>query len=350
MAQIFEGQIRFGVHAGPQPTSYADYLRLWCEVEAMGYDWASVFDHFVPIQSDPLGPCFEGPTLLAAMAAQTSRLRCGMIVTGVTYRHPAIVAKIATTLDHISGGRLEWGMGAGWWELEHHQYHIPLETPARRIRMLGEAAQMLKRLWTEPRTTFRGRHFELNDALSEPKPLQKPLPLWIGGVGEQLTLRVVAESADGWNTFMLPIEDYRRKLSALAAHCEQVGRDPADIRKALAVGLVIGETETEVSRRAEQMAAVFKVPPDILRGRLLVGTPERVAEQVLAYAELGVGDFLVTTRTPFDYDALRLFIEQVAPLVRGPARQSVAVAHSLRPAGRPARGALVAATRDGEAS
>src|SRR5204862_7748269 len=125
MAQIFDGQIRFGVHAGPQNTSYADYVRLWQTAEASGYDWASVFDHFIPIQSDPHGPCLEGPTLLAAMAAQTSRLRCGILVVGNTYRHPAVQANIAATLDHISGGRLEWGVGAGWWELEHQEYHIP---------------------------------------------------------------------------------------------------------------------------------------------------------------------------------------------------------------------------------
>src|SRR5439155_6599494 len=105
MAQIFDGQSRFGIHAGPQNTGYADYVRLWQTAEASGYDWASVFDHFIPIQSDPHGPCLEGPTLLAAMAAQTSRLRCGILVVGNTYRHPAVQANIAATLDHISGGR-----------------------------------------------------------------------------------------------------------------------------------------------------------------------------------------------------------------------------------------------------
>jgi F420-dependent oxidoreductase-like protein len=336
MTQIFNGQIRFGVHAGPQHSTYADYLRLWCEVEAMGYDWASVFDHFVPIQSDPLGPCFEGPTLLAAMAAHTSHLRCGMIVASVTYRHPAIVAKIAATLDHISGGRLEWGMGAGWWELEHQQYHVPLQTPARRIRMLGEAAHILKQLWTEPRSTFRGHYYELSDALSEPKPLQNPLPLWIGGEGEQLTLRVVAESADGWNAFMMPVEDYRRKLSVLAAHCESVRRDSADIRKALVFGLVTGETEAEASRRAEGIAQAFGVSVDVVRSRMLVGTPEKIAEQLLVYAELGVGDFLVAARAPFDYQGLRLFIENVAPAVRSAAQ--LPLAGSAATTVSPARG------------
>src|SRR5262249_20613216 len=125
VAQIFDGQIRFGIHAGPQHTTYADYLHLWQTAEAMGYDWASVFDHFTPIMTDPEGPCSEGPTLLAALAAQTSRLRCGILVIGNTYRNPAVLAKIAATIDHVSGGRLEWGIGAGWWEMEHQEYGIP---------------------------------------------------------------------------------------------------------------------------------------------------------------------------------------------------------------------------------
>jgi alkanesulfonate monooxygenase SsuD/methylene tetrahydromethanopterin reductase-like flavin-dependent oxidoreductase (luciferase family) len=199
--------------------------------------------------------------------------------------------------------------------------------------MLGESAQMLKRLWTQPRTTFQGRYYQLTEALCEPKPLQRPLPLWIGGEGEQLTLRVVAESADGWNAFLMPVEDYRRKLSVLARHCEQVGRDPADIRKALVFGLVAGEHEADVSFRAERLAQAFKVPIDVLRRRLLVGTPEQLTEQLLAFTELGVGDFLVATRAPFDYDTLQLFIEAVAPIVRGTAPRPAAMPQSTNPAG-----------------
>src|SRR5215212_3874849 len=142
MTQIFEGQLRFGIHAGPQQVDYAAYLRLWQTAERLGYDWASVFDHFIPIMSDPEGPCFEGLTLLAALAAQTSRIRCGILVVGNTYRHPAVLAKIAATIDHVSQGRLELGVGAGWWEMEHEEYHIPFHTAARRIRMLGESAKM----------------------------------------------------------------------------------------------------------------------------------------------------------------------------------------------------------------
>lgn len=307
MAQIFAGQIRFGIHCGPQHTTYAQYAHLWQTVESLGYDWASVFDHFIPIFSDPLGPCLEGPTLLSALAARTRRIRCGILVIGNTYRHPAVLANMAATIDHVSGGRLEWGIGAGWWEMEHSQYHIPFPPIGRRIRMLGEAAAIQKLLWTQPRTTFVGRYYQLTDALCEPKPVQQLLPLWIGGAGEQLTLRVVAEHADGWNTFLIPLDAYRRKLDALAEHCRAVGRDPGEIRKSLVLQALIGD-DAETRERAEQARA---------RGQyLLSGAPEAIAEELSRYADLGVGDFLLGVRAPFDYRNIARFIDDVAPLLR----------------------------------
>src|SRR4051794_19412403 len=128
--------LRFGVHSGPQNTTAEDYLGLWRRAEDLGYDRVSAFDHFMPIFSDPTGPCFEGPTMLAAAAAQTSRVRCGIVVLGVTYRHPAVVANIAATIDHISGGRVEFGMGAAWFELEHDQYGIRFPRIGERMDML----------------------------------------------------------------------------------------------------------------------------------------------------------------------------------------------------------------------
>ncbi len=307
MAQIFDGQIRFGIHSGQQHTAYADYVHLWKTVESLGYDWASVFDHFIPIQTDPLGPCFEGPTLLAAMAAQTSRIRCGILVIGNTYRNPAILANIATTIDHISNGRLEWGIGAGWWEMEHEEYHVPFPPLGRRIRMLGEAAEIQKLLWTEHRPNFEGRYYQLTDALAEPKPVQSPLPLWIGGAGERMTLRVVAEHADGWNTFLLPLEAYQRKLDALAEHCRAIGRDPNDIRKSLVFAPIIGD-DSATRARVEAMRAAGQTP--------IAGTPEQIAEQLCRYVDAGVGDFIVGARAPFNFPLLERFINEVAPLVR----------------------------------
>ncbi len=307
--QIFEGQIRFGIHAGPQNTTFADYLDLWQTAEVLGYDWASVFDHFMPIGGAPVeGPCFEGLTLLSAMAAHTSRIRCGILVVGNTYRNPAILAKIAATIDQVANGRLELGIGAGWYELEHNQYGVPFYTVGRRIRMLGEAAKIIRSLLNEPRTSFEGRYYKVTDALCEPKPVQRPLPLWVGGTGEKLTLRVVAESADGWNTFLIPQPDYQRKLDALAGHCRDVGRDPADIRKSLVVQALVGETEAEVRERAGSAGAAPQ--------RGVAGTPEQCVEQLLPYVKMGVADFIIGARAPADRRSLELIATKVAPVVK----------------------------------
>ncbi len=315
--QIFEGQLRFGIHSGPQYTDFPQYLELWQTAEALGLDWASVFDHFMPIFADPEGPCFEGMTLLAAMAAHTSRLRCGMTVVGVTYRHPAVLAKMAATIDHVSGGRLELGLGAAWFELEHGQYGIPFPPIGERMDMLDEAVRIVTGLWTQQRTTFEGRHYRLRDALCEPKPLQQPrIPLWIGGGGERRTLRIVAEHADGWNTFLAPLDDYRHKLAVLERHCQSVGRDPGDIRKQLVFRTLLGEDEAEAEERLRELASKLGREADELRGEFFVGTAEQSVELLRPYVELGVGDFLLFARPPGDPRTMELFARSVAPALR----------------------------------
>lgn len=309
--RIAPGEIRFGIHAGPQHTTYADYRDLWLWAEEVGFDWVSVFDHFIPIQTNPEGPCFEGLTLLSALAAQTKRVRCGILVVGNTYRHPAVLANIAATIDHVSGGRVELGVGAGWWEMEHEQYGIELPPIGRRIRMLGETLPILKSLWSEHRTTFEGRYYRLENALCEPKPVQPGgIPLWVGGAGEQLTLKAVAESADGWNTFFMPPDAYQHKLDVLAAHCQRIGRDPNEIRKSLVLGGVVARTQAEVEARMAHG-----------RNRAGVsGTPAQVVEQLLPYVRLGVGDFIFGARPPADTESLELIAKEVAPLLRERAR------------------------------
>jgi F420-dependent oxidoreductase-like protein len=245
--QIHGEAIRFGIHSGPQNTSYEDYRDLWLRAEELGYDWVSDFDHFYPIFSDPAGPQFEGLSLLSAMAAQTSSLRCAVLVLGVTYRHPAVVAKMAATIDHVSGGRLELGMGAAWFELEHQQYGIPFPRIGVRMDMLDEACRIMRSLWTQETTTFEGRHFRLEGARLEPKPVQEHLPLVIGGSGERRTLRIVAEHGDIWNTFYGDLEYYRHLLDVLAGHCADVGRDPGDVRKSLTFRAVLDEDERRAS-------------------------------------------------------------------------------------------------------
>jgi F420-dependent oxidoreductase-like protein len=312
--QIFGPDIRFGLHSGPQNTTFEDYRDLWVRCEELGYDWVSDFDHFLPIHSDSAGPQFEGTTLLAAMAAHTERVRCGMLVLGVTYRHPAVVANIAATIDHISGGRLEFGMGAAWFELEHEQYGIPFPRIGVRMDMLDEACRIMRSLWTQETTTFEGRHFQLKDAQLAPKPVQEHLPLVIGGAGERRTLRIVAEHGDIWNMLMGDFDEYRHKLDVLAGHCADVGRDPNDVRKSLTFRAFLDEDQRAAH---ERMRATYGGdPPERMKRMMIVGTPEQCVERLRAYADLGVGDFLLSTFAPVDWPTVELVAGSVAPALR----------------------------------
>src|SRR5215470_2031724 len=165
--------LRFGIQTYPQNTTYTDILQTWREADELGFDTAFAFDHFIPFGADPNGPCFEGWTLLSALAAQTKRLKVGLLVTGNTYRHPAVLAKMAATVDHVSNGRVILGIGAGWFELEHTAYGIPFLTAGGRARQLGEAVQVIKLLFTQQKSNFTGKQYQLKDALFEPKSVQK---------------------------------------------------------------------------------------------------------------------------------------------------------------------------------
>jgi F420-dependent oxidoreductase-like protein len=225
--------VRFGIQTPQQHVAWPELLTLWQEIDTLGYDTAWGFDHFLPIFSDPTGPCLEGWTALAALAMATRRVRLGLMVTGNTYRHPAVLAKVATTVDIISGGRLIFGLGAGWFELEHREYGIPFHTVGSRLRRLDETLQMIKLLWTQERATFSGKHFKLEDASFNPKPLQKPHPpILIGASGENVALRIVAQHAQMWNSFGTP-EVFRGKIARLEEHCRRIGRDPNSIEKSV---------------------------------------------------------------------------------------------------------------------
>ena len=228
-------KLRFGIKTAQQFTTYDDILRVWLEADTIPvieHAWA--FDHFIPLGPDPTGPQLEGWTLLGALAARTERLRIGLMVTGNTYRHPAVLANIAPTVDRISHGRLDFGIGAGWNELESNMYGIPLYQPGERIRRLGEACEVIRLLWTETVANFDGKYYQLKDARCEPKPVQKPHPPFvIGGSGEQLTLRVVAKYASIWNFVGGDVDTFNRKSEILNQHCAAIGRDPSTIERSI---------------------------------------------------------------------------------------------------------------------
>lgn len=231
--------LRFGIKTAPQDTTYEEILTVWQEADGIpAIEHAWLFDHFAPINGHLDGPCLEGWQTLGALAAATKRLRLGLMVTGNTYRHPAVLTKIAITTDVISGGRLDFGIGAGWNEYEHASMGIPLYRPGERIRRMDEACQIYKLLCTQRLTDFDGRYYQLKEARSEPKPVQKPYPpITIGGGGEQLTLRFVAMHADIWNTTARDVETFTHKRAVLDAHCAAVGRDPAAIENSVQVAV-----------------------------------------------------------------------------------------------------------------
>jgi F420-dependent oxidoreductase-like protein len=223
--------MRLAFKTAPQHTTWSDMLEVFRAgdgIEAFESGWT--FDHFYPIMGDTDGPCLEGWMTLAALAQATRRVRLGVLVTGVHYRHPAVLANMAATLDVVSDGRLDLGIGAGWNVQESGAYGIDLGTPKERSDRFEEACQVLVSLLSNETTSFSGRYYQLTDARCEPKGPQRPhVPICIGGSGERRTLRTAARYAQHWNFVGGPVEDFARKVEVLHEHCAAIGRDPAEI-------------------------------------------------------------------------------------------------------------------------
>jgi F420-dependent oxidoreductase-like protein len=280
-------RLRFGVQTHPEHTSFKDILQVWQDADTLGLDTAFVFDHFIPIQGDQSGPCFEGWTLLSALAANTHRVRVGVLVTGNTYRYPAVLAKMAATVDHISGGRLILGMGAGWFEPDHAAYGIPFYTKGQRARRLVESVEVIKQLFTQPRTTFTGKYYQVKDAPFAPKSVQQPHPpILIGGMGPKVIQPLVARHADIWNFFVQDSDPQaaQRLIAQFDTICRQVGRNPAEVEKSTNV-------------RPQQRSA------------------KEMRERLAALINAGVQHVILSLEPPFDRDVVRRFaLEVAAPL------------------------------------
>lgn len=296
--------MRFSIWSVPS-TEWSDVLDTARHAEATGWDGVWVADHFMggggPIPEET--PTLEAGSLVAALAAAVPRVRIGTLVYGNTYRHPAVVANMAATVDHVSGGRFTLGIGAGWQQNEHDQYGIELPGVRARVDRFDEAIQIMRSLLREPRTTFSGRHYQLRDALCEPKPVQEALPLLVGCTGDRM-LGITARHADAWNMWGLP-DRVAERSAALSRACEKIDRDPGTIARTAQALVFFVDDPAAADRLVEQIPRPT-----------MAGPPERLRDIVAAYVEAGVDELIVPDSTLGTGDdklaAMDRFIGEVA--------------------------------------
>ncbi len=265
-----------------QPGDWETLRDFAAHIEESGWDGLWVADHFMPNAQDNSGPTGEAWTNLAALAATVPRIRLGTMVTGNTYRHPAVLAKMAAGVDLISGGRLVLGIGSAWQENEHEAYGIPFGTVGGRLRRLEEAIQVIRSLFANERTDFDGRFYQLRDAPLAPKPVQRPgPPLLVGGGGERVTLRIAAQYADEWNVWGTP-DVLAHKIGVLERHCEALGRDPAEIHRSANIFVQVTDDAEEAAQAEERYG-----------GRVLAGPAGQITESLGAFIEAGVDELVV---------------------------------------------------------
>jgi F420-dependent oxidoreductase-like protein len=282
--------------------------------EELGYDSIWVYDHFHNVPRPAHEAVFECWTTIAAISQRTSRVRLGQMVGCNSYRNPAVLAKITSTVDVISGGRLDWGIGAGWYENEYKGYGFEFPKPKDRIGMLNESVEIVRSMWTQTETDYDGRYYKVSRANCDPKPLQQPHPpIWIGGGGEQLTLRVVAKYAD-YSNFGGKPEEWARKREILKGHCKAVGRDEETIGKTWSPEVFIRSTEAEVV--AAGTKSLWGEPFEAWRDANLVGTPEQVSEKIQTYVDLGCTGFIPWCPDYPSTETMELFAQHVMPNFR----------------------------------
>lgn len=307
-------QLRLGVSLWPQGATWDQVRDTSLAVDRLGYESLWSYDHFVALASDRTIAVLDGWTVLAALGALTSRTRLGVLVTGVTHRHPAILAKMAATLDHVSGGRTILGLGAAWNEQEHRAYGIPFGPVGERLALLDEACTVIRSLFEDEVTNFEGEHCAVHDAVLWPKPVQPRLPILIGGGGEKKTLRIVARHADLWNGFGTP-DVIRRKIDILREHCAAVGRNPADISVTVNLGIIVRDSTAGIRARLDEIGEVAGFP-DYAASNQPYGSPEIVAQRLAAYAAVGVREIIAVIPAPYDHETIERLAAEVRPRLR----------------------------------
>lgn len=294
----------FGVHTGLQNTTVDELRSLWHRIEELPFDWISIWDHFYA--ADFSGShCLEAVSAHAALACETSRVRVGSLVYCAGYRHPAVLANAIATIDHLSGGRADIGLGAGWANYEYAAYGIPFPGAGVRLDILEESVQCVRGLLRDDVTTFAGEHFQLTDARCDPKPVQAELPIWIGGSGEKRTLRIAGRYADGWNIPFPSPEAFAHKREVLAAHAADAGRSIDDIRCAVNVGLCPTEDDLQ-----EQFGGLA---PGVRPG-VLMGSEQQMVDHLGRYVEAGAQQINLAMRAPWQLDHLEMMAATIAAM------------------------------------
>jgi F420-dependent oxidoreductase-like protein len=301
-----------GINLWPQNATWPRMRERALLADRLGFDSLWVWDHFYAINGDLHRPNFEGWQIQAAYAAITQHVKIGCLVSSITHRHPAVLANMATTFDNISGGRAILGIGAGWNALEHNAYGIDLGTPRERSDRFAEGAKIIRLLVDGKRVTFSGSYYELVNAEVLTRPLQKRLPILVGGAGERRTLRTAARYADMWHAFESP-EVMAHKIAVLKEHCADVGRDPVEIEPIGGGWVVIRDDPAKAKAHLERVAKHhgMSAPPSAI-----VGEPDLVAERIAAHARAGVKGFIVRFAEPFDDETIERLVTEVRPRLK----------------------------------
>ena len=305
MGSSENARVKFGVHVGPQMCTMAELQNVWLMAERLGFDWISVWDHFYPAPSPLDGDCFEGIACQAALAALTTRPRVGSLVYSTGYRHPAVLANAAATIDHLSNGRLELGLGAGWHKWEYDAYGIPFEAPAVRLRRMAESIECVRLLLTEDVANFDGEFFTLTEAYCNPKPVQARPRIWVGASGEQIGLKLAGRHGDAWNVPFVSPEDFTRKRQIVLDHAP----DP----DAFVTGVNLLYVPCEADEADAALAERFGPMAEAMRPGALVGDLPAITDRLGQYIDAGADWVILALRAPFDLDALERFTTEVAP-------------------------------------
>jgi alkanesulfonate monooxygenase SsuD/methylene tetrahydromethanopterin reductase-like flavin-dependent oxidoreductase (luciferase family) len=259
---------------------------------------------------------FDGNTMLAAIAARTERVSLGLLVGGVMYRNPALLAKITTGIDVISGGRAFLGVGAAWFEEEHLAYGFDFPSLGSRFEHLEDALNIARAMFASPESSYQGKHHSISDALNIPQPLRGDIPIVVGGSGERKTLRLVAKYADGCNV-MGDVDKIRHLMGVLEGHCEDVGRDPSQITRTRLASLYLGSSHEDAMRRVEQGKADGSLPERRIP-MVIAGGPDEIAEQLGAFVDAGIEGFTISLPDASDLEMVELAGKTIAPLVGSP--------------------------------